>query len=310
MEKILAELYYNPSLPSSFSDINRMHFYAKKHGIRRKETEKFLMQQPTYTMHRSVKHTFKRRKVVSPGINYHLQSDLIVLDKLAPYNSGYRYIMTIIDVFSRKAIALPLKRKSGECVANALDKILTNMNVNQLECDDGKEYFNKSVTDVLKKHRVKLYSTYSDKGASLVERFNRTLMNLIQKHMTANNTKRYVDKLEDIVNGYNNKIHRIIKCTPNSVNKFNEMDVWLRSYADLYSKPVKKAKLSVGDLVRIKVVKNVFSKGYTCNYTKDVYKIKSVNRTIPVTYTLEDSNCFKINGSFYEPELSLIHKAV
>ena len=119
--------------------------------------------------------------------------------------------------------------------------------------------------------------------------------------MTAISKNVYFDMLDDIVNKYNNTVHRTIKMKP--------VDVKDNTYVDsmeLYSKKEvnnKDPKFKVGDHVRISNYKNIFAKGYIPNWSEEVFVIKKVKSTVPLTYVINDLNGEEIIGTFYEKEL-------
>ena len=141
-----------------------------------------------------------------------------------------------------------------------------------------------------------MYSTFNKGKSFLAERFIRTLKNKIFKHMTATSKNCYVDVLDDIVNKYNNSVHKTIKMKP--------VDVTDDSFAECNEESNKKnPKFNVGDHVRISKYKDVFAKGYTPNWSEEIFIIKEVKDTVPWTYSISDINNEKILGSFYEKEL-------
>ena len=141
-----------------------------------------------------------------------------------------------------------------------------------------------------------MYSTFNKGKSFLAERFTRTLKNKIFKHMTATSKDCYVDVLDDIVNKYNNSVHKTIKMKP--------IDVTDDSFAECNEESNKKnPKFNVGDHVRISKYKDVFAKGYTPNWSEEIFIIKEVKDTVPWTYSISDINNEKILGSFYEKEL-------
>ena len=141
-----------------------------------------------------------------------------------------------------------------------------------------------------------MYSTFIEEKSVVAERFIRTLKNKIFKHMTAISKNVYFDGLNDIVNKYNNAIHRSIKMKP--------IDVTDDSFAE-YNKEFNKKgpKFKVGDLVRISKYKNIFAKEYVSNWSEEVFIVNKIKNTVPWTYTISDLNGEQIIGSFYEKEL-------
>ena len=141
-----------------------------------------------------------------------------------------------------------------------------------------------------------MYSTYNEGKYVVAERFIKTLKNKFFKHMTAILKNVYFDVLDDIVNKYNNTVHRSIKMKPT--------DVTSDSYAEYNEDSNKKdPKFKVGDHVRISKYKNIFAKGYTPNWSEEVFVINKIKNTVPWTYAISDLNGEEITGSFYEKEL-------
>lgn len=221
-------------------------------------------------------------------------------------NQGYRYILTVIDLFSRFAYALPLKNKTGIEVANTLDELFKQSKPKYLQTDQGLEFYNSHVTKILEKYNVELFSIYSEKKAAVVERFNRTLKEKMFRMFTFQGNYKWYDKLQDLVDAYNNTYHRTLKAIPSRVNKANETDVWIKQYSDL--KPGKDTlKLKVGDRVRITKAKTLFDKGYLQNWTDEEFIIKEINTKYnPIMYTLSALDGEVIKGTFYSQELQKV----
>ena len=110
------------------------------------------------------------------------------------------------------------------------------------------------------------------------------------KYFSANNTRKYIDVLDEMVKNYNE-----------TRKEMNENKVWLNLYS--IPKVGKEPKYSVGDKVRITKKKTTFEKGYTPRWTEEVFTIDEVLRTDPPTYKIRDYNDERIQGSFYEHEL-------
>ena len=135
----------------------------------------------------------------------------------------------------------------------------------------------------LEKNAIKMYSTYNEGKSVIAERFIRNLKNKIYKYMTSISKIVYIDKLDDIVNKYNNTYHRTIKMKP--------VDVKPNTYIDP-SEEIndKDPKFKIGDIVRISKYKNIFVKGYVPNWSEVVFVIKKIKNTVPWTYVISDLN--------------------
>ena len=141
-----------------------------------------------------------------------------------------------------------------------------------------------------------MYSTYNEGKSVVAERFIRTLKNKIFKHMTAISKNVYFDVLDDIVDKYNNTVHRTTEIKP--------IDVTSDSYAEYNEDSNKKdPKFKVGDHVRISKYKNIFAKGYTPNWSEEVFVVSKIKNTVLWTYVVSYVNGEEITGSFCEKEL-------
>ena len=201
-------------------------------------------------------------------------------------------------MFSKYAFVVPLKDKEEASIVNAFQGILdeSGRKPNKIWVDQGSEFYNSDFKKLLKSNNIIMYSTYNEGKSVVVERFIKTLKNKLYKHMTAVSKNVYYDVLDDVVKKYNNTWHSTIKMKPKDVedDKFTE-------YVE---KPNEKdPKFTVGDRVRISKYKNVFAKGYTPNWSEEVFIVDKVKNTVPWTYEINDLNGEKIIGSFYEKEL-------
>ena len=142
-------------------------------------------------------------------------------------------------------------------------------------------FYNNLLKRFLKINNIEMYSTYNEEKSVVAERFIRTLKNKIFKHMTAISKNVYFDVLDDIVNKYNNTVHKTIKMTP--------VDVTSDSYAEYNKISTKKdPKFKLGDHVRISKYKNSFAKGYTQNWSEEVFVVSKIKTTFLWTYTISD----------------------
>ena len=256
-------------------------------------------------LHKPITHKFTKRKVIVDGIDDIWSADLVDMQSFSQYNKGFKYLLNVIDVFSKYAWSIPLMDKTGKTITNAFERIVktSKRKPNKLWVDQGSEFFNRTMDQWLKNNNIKRYNTYNEGKAVVVERFNRTLKTRMWKYFSANNSYNYIDVIDDLLWQYNNSRHRSIKMKPKEASlKKNEALVWRTLYDDL-TPEVRNAKYRVGDNVRIAKKKATFEKGYTPNWTEEVFEITEVQNTNPVTYKLQDWNGDKIDGSFYKQEL-------
>ena len=254
-------------------------------------------------LHKPVRKKFPKRFVFVRHVDDVWGADLVELPKISKKNSGFKYILMVIDVFSKYGWAVPLKTKTGKEVTSALQTIFKENKPKKLWVDKGKEFYNKDVSEVLKKNNIQIYSTNNDEKCSVIERWNRTIKTQLWKYFTANGTRKYTDILQPLMDKYNSTKHRSIGMSPSDARKPSN---YQQVFKKLYFKKVKsrntEPEYKVGDKVRITVKKNIFEKGYTNNWTDKVYTITEVLKTLPPTYKIKDDR-EDIEGTFYEQEL-------
>ena len=245
-------------------------------------------------LHKPIIRKFNERKVYSQFKNNIWGVDLADMQSLSRKNKGIKYLLCVLDLYSKYAFVIPLKDKKGISIVNAFDKIIkqSNRKPNKIWVDQGSEFYNNVFKKWLSDNDIIMYSTYNEGKSVVAERFIRTLKNKLYKHMTAIGKNVYYDVLDDVVNEYNNTKRSTIKMTPIDVidNK--------RVYIDEHYE--KDNKFKVGDRVRIYKFKNIFAKGYTTNCSKEIFIVDKVNDTVPYTYNLKDLNDEEIIGSFYD----------
>lgn len=306
MDRILEKAYYNLEDPSCYGSVNRL---SKNTGSTIGKTRDWLKSQDTYTLHRPVRRKFDRRRVYSKHINDFIQMDLADMQNVSRYNDGNRFIIVVIDVFSKKGYGLPLKGKSAKFVAPAVASILDNLfpSPNYCQTDRGTEWLNREVQSIFRERNIKHYWTMNDEiKAAVVERWIRTLKNKIYKYFTHKNTYRWIDVLQPLIDNYNNTYHRSIKMTPNQVCDDNADIVRARLYPSSDYRP--KWKFEIGQKCRISKGKHVFHKGYREGWSEEIFVIRRKFSSNPVTYGLEDLMGEEITGRFYEDELQAVTK--
>lgn len=258
-------------------------------------------------IHRAARKHFPRRHYIMRGLNDTFQVDLVEMIPYSSQNRGYRYILMVIDVFTKRAWAKELKNKTGEEVTKAMTSIFSkNLEhiPRNLHTDQGKEFYNQNFQKLMKKHGINHYSTYSKLKASIVERLNRTILNKLWQQFSLQGSHKWLNHLQSIMKLYNSTVHRKIKMRPIDVNAQNEKYLLHTVYKENYSLYVNKInKFEEKDYVRISKFKTLFEKGFTPNWTTEIFQITNILPTEPVTYELVDLDGVKIKGCFYEYEL-------
>lgn len=234
------------------------------------------------------------------------QIDLVEFIPYANENKGHKYALVVIDTFSKFAWTVPLKNKTGIEVTRAMNAVFDKSGriCKNLHCDNGKEFYNKHFAELMKKYNINQYSTYSKLKASICERLNRTLLNKLWKYFSLNGNHKWLKCLENVTEEYNNSKHRTIKMRPSEVNKSHEKYLLENVYHKNHTlNATTKIKFKIGDNVRVSKFKTIFEKGYTPNWSTEIFKIHKILPTDPPTYLLEDLHGECIKGSFYSYEL-------
>ena len=249
-------------------------------------------------LHKLVIRKFNKRKVYSQFKDNIWGLDLADTRSLSKKNKRIKYLLCAIDLFSKYAFVVPLKDKKGISITNAFNKIIkqSNRKPNKMWVDQGGEFYNHVFKRWLSNYDIIMYSTFNEGKSVVVERFIRTLKNKLYKHMTAINKNVYYNVLDDVVNEYNNIKHNTIKMKAKDVKNDNN-----RVYIDEYNE--KSARFNVNGRVRISKFKDIFAKGYTPNWSKEIFVINKINDTVPWIFSLKDLNSEEIIGSFHDREL-------
>ena len=172
----------------------------------------------------------------------------------------------------------------------------SNRKPNKIWVNHGSEFYDNKFNSFLKKNNIEMYSTYNEGKSVVAERFTKTFKNKIYKHVTTIGKNVYFNVLDDIVDKYNNSFNSLIKMKPKDVTDDSFVE-----YSEETNK--KSPKFKVGDHVRISKYKSIFAKGYTPNWSEEVFVVNEVQNTVPWTYLINDLNGEEIKGSFYEKEL-------
>jgi hypothetical protein len=256
-------------------------------------------------LHKPVRGHFPKRRVWDRGIDHIWAVDLIDMQHYAKYNDGYKYLLAVIDVFSKYGWMRALKSKTGLEVATALKDIIDSSGCKPelVRSDKGKEFYNQHVKSV-----VTIYSTENEEKSCIVERRNRTMKAFMYKYFTANDTYRYTDVIQEMIDRYSNTRNTLIKMTPVLASiPENESKVYMDDIIHDKS-PRPTPNYAVGDTVRMTKKQSVFSKSYLPLWTEETFKISAIQQTNPITHKIKDLNGEEIQETFYEQELQKTHQ--
>lgn len=216
----------------------------------------------------------------------------------------------VVDIFSRKNWVKAQKTLTAEETARSLDEIIQSMPYlpSRFASDRGNEFAqtHPAIFRILvEKYGMLIYKLGGAHKASMAERFIRTLKTRLQRHFTENNTFRWVDVLPKLSEAINNSVNRSIGMAPNSVNNENRKEIFNKLYGLKKAPPI--CRFSVGDKVRIPMVKNIFQKGYDANWSKEIYDVTHVYNDGDVCYySLRTGDGQPLKRKYYNEELNLV----
>ena len=254
---------------------------------------------------------FPRRRIFSPNVDNLWTMDLLDIQKFSRVNKNFRYILVVVDVFSRFAWARPLKNKEGNSIKTALEGIIktSGKQPSKIWSDDGSEFRNSKVKELLEKYNIELYSTHNEPKASIAERFIRTLRGKIESDFILTQTTVWYDILPELIREYNSSRHRSIVMSPQDARKPENLAiVFKRLYPE--QKEDTRSRLSVGDKVRVSLHKRLFEKGATTNWSEEIFEVNKVVMTKPIVYHIKDLDGEEIEGSFYKEQLQKTNQMI
>ena len=205
---------------------------------------------------------FPRRKWITPGPYHTICADLIDYQQYFRQNGGARYILVVIDAFSRFAYTRALRSKKAEETANAIEDIIQSMAYPPtiFISDQGGEFDlrNKYFSSLINKYHLAVYYAKGVTKNAIVERWNRTIETRFERYFTEQKNHRWVDVLKDFTNNINHTKNRSIGMPPASVNLDNSQVIFQKLHPDI--KRPKDCKLKIGDIVRLAIQGNIFTK--------------------------------------------------
>ena len=228
LAKVLKKIYFDIKSPGGFGGVQPLYREAKKSltcYFTPAMVAKWLKVSQVYTLHKPAVKKFPRLPVVVDGPELQLQADLIDYLPLKAENDGYRYLLVVVDCFSRKAWVEPLKTKSASDVMVGLKLIMDRCGFvpEKFQTDLGKEFYNAPIEQYLTSLGVKHFSTNNAEiKAGLVERLNRTISTKLFRYLYHKGNRRWIDVIQDLITTYNNSPHRTLGFRPpDTVTKEN-----------------------------------------------------------------------------------------
>lgn len=311
------ENYRKPGHELFSSGINNIYRYYKG-VLTRNEIKKLLGSVENYTLLREYKR-YTRNPSYSHFKRYQIQIDLIDIQSLSQWNDGVKYLLSAIDTFTRKAIVKPCKDKKSSTILSAFKSVLNDFGQYPvtLVADRGAEMRNREFISFCQSNKIRFFHNFTSVHAAYVERFNRTIQNLIYKYLAEFETKRYIDKLDDFLDSYNSRHHRMINMSPNEaelesnhINVAMSMEKYWRSIRPKVGKI--SPKYQKGQLVRIALQKTIFHRGYNDQSNYEVFSIYNIKSNLgkPMYFLETYDKKEKIIGGFYENELTAVNSDI
>ena len=266
-------------------------------------------------LHRPVKKKFPRRSVRAKDKDTIWSMDLVDMSEWAKDNDNNKFMLTVVDVFTRFAWARPMKTKSGPDTFAAFIDIVesSKRQPKKIWVDRGAEFNNRIFKQWMKANDCVMYSTFGESKSVIVERFNRTLKTKMWQFFTKENTRRWIDQLPLLLDWYNKKVHSTLKMSPMEASKkknFHKVNAIINPEPEDDSGGDRIPKFSLQQNVRISRVKGIFEKGYLPNWSREVFTIDEIEIPFdmdePITYRLRDRQGELLEGAFYEQELTTV----
>lgn len=272
--EIIDKFYKDPK--TGLVGASKLYEKLKDQGITKKDITQYLASQEVHQLHSKTPSVYQR--IIPDEIADLLQVDLIDMTDYKRYNQGMGWILNVIDTFSKMVYSQPSKSKNESDVKDAMAKILTSMSKTpkSIQTDSGPEFNNTSWNKLMQDNNIYQFRTspYTPWSNGGVERFNRTLKEILFKYFDQNNTYKWIDVLQDVVDNYNSSYHSMIEMAPNKVNEKNKEEVQDTYETKLYDSSItNNQKFKIGDLVRLRIELGDFDKAYKQTFTDKIYEI-------------------------------------
>lgn len=319
-ESYLEQIYFSLSHPASFSGLDKLQKAIKsegKYNINRIQLKKWLSQQHGYTSHRGVKRRFKRPRVIVSAKDQQFDGDTVNMVQYGKENKGFKYILVLIDIFTRFLWTYPLKTLKAVEMVTAMKEVFSVITPEKLRTDNGSEFVNKTVEEYLNSKDVKHFTTRNETKSNFAERVIRTVKSKITHYMTHKQSHEWVSILQDVTKSYNTTFHRSIKMTPAKAREADRITLWKVQY-ETVDNPLRNLKsdkseirtytLKVGDQVKISFLKKAFERAYDEKWSREVFIITGrVMKQNIAQYTIKSWDNDPVIGRFYQEELQKVH---
>ena len=318
-KEYLENNYFTPGAPGAFAGPNKLYKILKqnKQPVTHTKVKQWLQDQDAFSLLQPVKYKFKRQRVITRGIDDMWDVDLADVTNIFDHNDGHRFLLIVIDVFSKYLWVQPIPDKSHTSVIQAFQTIFqqTKRRPRTLRTDNGTEFKNQWFKQFMKKENIHAYTTKNEMKANFAERVIRTLKGMMYRYFLHRQTYRYTNVLQDLVYNYNHRPHGSLPgFSPAEITKDVEFKVWKYMYIDkmkLKKKTKSHYKFNIGQHVRISHLKYVFQRDYHIKWTQEVFLITHRCQKQGIhLYRVKDLLDEDIDGHFYEEELQAVTKDI
>lgn len=268
-ENIIRQAYYDPL--TGFSGVDKLFNKLKSQGITKTQITNFLKSQEVYQ--RNLKNTQTKNSFVPRYPLQEFQIDLIYIED--PHLNQARYGLSCIDAFTKQADIELIKKRTKIQTATAMLTLIDRMGVPKIiYCDEGSEFDNEVFKQLCLDMNIELIFTFTH--ATMIERFNRTIKEMMNKYLQSTNSKTITNALPKLIKNYNNSYHTTIGMTPNEVNKETQHFAQVNIINHAQLKPTK--PIQIGTQVRLELKPKSFKKGYKPKFSRSLHEVTSKDK--------------------------------
>lgn len=317
IDEYMRGIYLDKSAPASYQGIEKVWTHVKVDtnrpaGVTKKKVREWIRNQEVYQVHSQPKKKYFTEGIIVEYSDKQWDIDILVLPNDKPgLNRHYKYLLGVIDLFSRYVWVRLLRKKTATATAEAFRSILAQgRRCEVLRGDAGLEFIGAPFKNMLQEENIPYITAYGHLKANYIERWFKTFQQKLYRYMYKNNTSSFVDVVQDVVRSYNNTVHGTTGFSPAAVNDTNTIELYDRVYKpqlDKKATPRVEPSFKVGDLVRISLFKDKFKRSYSQNWSEEVFEVWFVVNSHPRRYKIRDLKQEKVQGSFYKEELRLVN---
>lgn len=263
-QELIRQTFYDPS--SGFGGVNKLFMKLKDKGITRADISKFLKSQEVYQ--KNVKNTQTKNSFVPRYPLQEFQIDLIYIEN--PVLNQARYGLACVDAFTKKGDVQLMKKRTQKDAIEAMTEVLERMGTpKMILCDEGSEFDNGTFKKFCLDRKIELIFTFTH--ATMVERFNRTVKELISNYLQSTNSKTIINALPKLISNYNNSFHTTIGMAPNDVTIETQHRAQINIIKHATLRRLK--PIAIGDKVRIELKPKSFKKGYKPKFSSSIHTV-------------------------------------